>query len=648
MISVNNLSIHFTGDYLFEHVSFVIGDHDKIGLVGKNGAGKTTLLNILSKQLEPQSGTIVYTAGHRVGYLRQEMQIFSTKTIWEEASTAFAELNEIERKINQLTQQIADSTDYESEDYNSKINSLEELNRRAVYLGAGSMNAELEKVLLGLGFKKEDFARKVSEFSSGWQMRLELAKILLRKTEILLLDEPTNHLDIESIQWLENFLKNYFGAVIMVSHDRVFLDNVCQRTIEITLGHIEDYNCSYSDYVTRRAERIEHQKQVFDNQQKEIAEIESFIERFRYKATKAKQVQSRLKLLEKMDVVQVDETDNSQIHFLFPKAPPCSRVVFDIKDMSMGYEPDKILLHNLDFTILKGEKIAFVGRNGEGKTTLVKLLRQELHPNSGTIEVSNMVKVGYFAQDHNRLLNPQKTVFETIDDVATGDMRLKIRAILGAFLFSNDDMDKKVAVLSGGEKSRLVIAKLLLEPYNVLILDEPTNHLDMRSKDVLKNALLHYDGTLIVVSHDRDFLQGLTDKVIEVRDGGIKEYIGDIQYYLEKRNMTTLQAEAVKNKEMAKPDTGPTEQKRSWQEQKQKESNIRKLAKKIEEVEATISAKEDLMKEISEKLTQHERYAKEIASGELYQNYQSAQEQLNAAMEEWEQLSEQMILLTQE
>ena len=646
MIHISNLSVHFTGIYLFENVSFVIGDNDKIGLVGKNGAGKTTLLNVLARQIEPQSGSIVYTAGYKLGYLPQEMPLKGTRTIWEEVMDAFVELRAIEQEIARLTAQIAENTDYESEAYIQTLGKIEDLNQQAMYLGASNVTSESERVLMGLGFSRSDFTRSITEFSSGWQMRVELAKILLRKTEILLLDEPTNHLDIESIQWLENFLQSYGGSLVLVSHDRAFLDNVCKRTIEITLGHIEDYNCNYSAYVARRAERIEHQKQVYDNQQKEIAEIENFIERFRYKATKAKQVQSRVKLLEKMDVVQVDETDTSKIRFFFPPAPKCDKVVFEAIGLQKAYGTHKVL-NGIDFAILRGEKVAFVGRNGEGKTTLVRILQGELPPTGGILNRGSMVKIGYFAQNHNQLLDLNKTVFQTIDDVAAGDMRTKVRSILGSFLFNNEDIEKQVSVLSGGEKSRLVLAKLLLEPYNVLILDEPTNHLDMQSKDILKNALLRYDGALIIVSHDRDFLSGLTDKVYEFNNGKLKEYLGDIQYYLDKKQWSPS---AAAGNMPAPVNAAPekTQVKISWEEQKQKDSKIRKLAKKIEELELTIADKEETIKQVSAKLSNHEQYAREIASGTLYQDYQTAQQQLDAAMAEWEQLSEQMMALSRE
>ncbi|MDR0368118.1 MAG: ABC-F family ATP-binding cassette domain-containing protein [Bacteroidales bacterium] len=639
LITVNNLSIHFTGVDLFNKVNFVTADNDRVGLVGKNGAGKTTLLNILAGKILPETGNVVISADYRIGYLPQEMPVNTDKTVWQETMTAFVEIRNVEKQLEIVNRQIAERTDYQSQAYKKLLEQLADLNHQYTYLDVGNVNADAERVLCGLGFKKTDFERNMSEFSSGWQMRVELAKILLRKTEIILLDEPTNHLDIESIQWLESFLQSYTGSVIMVSHDRMFLDKVCKRTIEITCGSIADYHCNYSEYVHRRLERIEHQKAVYENQQKEIADTEKFIERFRYKANKAKQVQSRIKLLEKMDIVEVDDIDTSRIHFLFAPAPPVDRVVFEANNLSKSYTA-KPVLRQLNFVIQRKEKIAFVGRNGEGKTTLIRLLHQELQPTAGTLSIGQMVKAGYYAQNQNTLLDPKKTVFETIDDIAVGDIRPKVRGILGSFLFDNDDIEKKVSVLSGGEKARLALAKLLLNPYNVLILDEPTNHLDMQSKDVLKNALLHYDGTLILVSHDRDFLQGLTDKVFEFKDGTVKEYIGDIQYYIDKRRLESLHSleikqpsTSVKNKEQS------GEKKLSWEEQKQKESQLRKLERQIEKQEQLISQLENELNDLNTKLSDVVRYKEQISSGELFKQYQEKQALLEEATGLWEAFS---------
>ena len=654
MISVNNLSVYFSGIPLFKELQFVIGDHERVGLVGKNGVGKTTLLRIVSRELEPESGEMVITKGFRIGYLPQEMKIESGKTVWEKAGEAFEEIRQIDAEIDRLNQLLSESENAHSSDYFLWLDKLQQLNDRRQYLGASRMDQDLEHVLTGLGFSPEDFNRPVSQFSSGWQMRIELAKILLRRTEIILLDEPTNHLDIESIQWLENFLQHYPGCLVMVSHDRQFLNNICQRTLEITLGHIEDYKCNYNTYVERRLERIAHQQKVFENQQKEINDIEAFIERFRYKATKAKQVQSRIKMLEKMERVQVDELDTSHIHFLFPPAPKCNRVVFEAEALSQGYEAGKNVLENINLVIENREKVAFIGKNGEGKSTMMKLLMGELRPNAGKLSVGDMVKIGYYAQNQNQKLDPSRTVFQTLDDIAVGEVRTKVRGILGSFLFDSDDLEKKVSVLSGGEKARLALAKLLLEPYNVLLLDEPTNHLDMTSKDVLKNALLRYDGTLVIVSHDRDFLQGLTDKVFEFGNKQVRLHLGDIQEYLEEKkkreggtsSINATPAGAVTNDTSSNEtaDGGTTadnnataDGKSKWEEQKRKESLIRKAERQIGKIEQSIQAKEKEMSDCNELLSQPDADSAKMDS--LYKHYQQLQEELETLMSEWEKVS---------
>ncbi|MBO4402681.1 MAG: ABC-F family ATP-binding cassette domain-containing protein [Bacteroidales bacterium] len=637
MISVNHLSVIFSGITLFDDLQFVIGDHERVGLVGKNGVGKTTLLRILTHELEPESGEIVVTKGFRIGYLPQEMKIQSDKTVWEKAYEAFDEIRTIDSQIEKINIELAEREDYTTEAYTQLVEKLHTLNTRRQYLGASHIEQEMEQVLMGLGFEKNDFQRPVTSFSSGWQMRIELAKILLRKTEIILLDEPTNHLDIESIQWLENFLQRYQGSLIMVSHDRQFLNNICQRTIEITLGHIEDYKCNYNTYVERRLERIAHQQKVFENQQKEINDIEAFIERFRYKATKAKQVQSRIKMLEKMDRVQVDELDTSHIHFLFPPAPKCNRVVFEAVDLCQAYEPGKPVLDKINLVIENREKVAFIGRNGEGKSTMMKLLMQEIRPYAGQLRIGDMVRIGYYAQNQNQKLDPTRTVFQTLDDIAVGDIRTKVRGILGSFLFDTDDLEKKVSVLSGGEKARLALAKLLLEPYNVLLLDEPTNHLDMTSKDVLKNALLHYDGTLVIVSHDRDFLQGLTDKVFEFSHRQVKLHLGDIQEYLEERKRTESALNETSGNVSETPQNKATANKVSWEEQKRKESLIRKTERRITQLEQEIQAKEKELSDYNEQLSNPNADPAKMDS--LYKNYQQLQTDLEHLMQEWEEAS---------
>lgn len=547
MISINQLSVSFTGKTLFDNVSFIIKDKDRIGLTGKNGAGKSTLLKILAGWQEPDTGQIVVTSGHEIGYLPQEMIPDSTRTVMDETLTAFSKTNALEKEIEAINIQLSERTDYESESYHKLIERLSEANERFHLIGGSDRMGMAEKVLSGLGFKRSDFSRPITEFSSGWQMRVELAKILLRNPDVMLLDEPTNHLDIESIGWLEEFLQTYRGAVVLVSHDRKFLDHVTTRTVEIVLGRIEDYNVPYSEYVIQRAERREIQQAAYDNQQKEIENIERFIERFRYKATKARQAQSRIKMLEKMDRIEVDQTDNSAIAFRFPPAPHCGKIVIRAHDIGKCYGEKRIFSH-FDFTLEKGEKVALVGRNGEGKSTFSKIVMGELPEHEGTMEIGAGVRIGYFAQNQAALLDGNRTVFQTIDDIAVGEVRTRIRNILGCFLFSGEDIEKKVKVLSGGEKGRLALAKLLLEPVNLLVLDEPTNHLDMRSKDILKMALLQYDGSLIVVSHDRDFLEGLTTKTYEFRDGKVKPHLGDVSTFLADRKMERLQELERKDK----------------------------------------------------------------------------------------------------
>ncbi|MCM1168653.1 MAG: ABC-F family ATP-binding cassette domain-containing protein [Bacteroides sp.] len=602
MISINSLSVSFSGKTLFDNVSFIIKDKDRIGLTGKNGAGKSTLLKILSRHQASDTGSIVLTSGHEVGYLPQEMIPDSTKTVMDETLTAFDKTNELEREIENLNTQLAERTDYESAEYHKLIERLSEANERFHLIGGSDRMGMAEKVLMGLGFKRSDFTHSITEFSSGWQMRVELAKILLRNPDVMLLDEPTNHLDIESISWLEDFLQGYRGAVVLVSHDRKFLDKVTTRTIEIVLGKIEDYNVPYSQYVEQRAERRQIQQNAYDNQQKEIENIERFIERFRYKATKARQAQSRLKMLDKMERVEVDQTDNTAISFRFPPAPHCGKIVLRAQDAGKRYGEKQIFSH-FDFVLEKGEKVALVGRNGEGKSTFSKMVVGDITEHDGTVELGAGVKIGYFAQNQAALLDGNKTVFETIDDIAVGEVRTRIRNILGCFLFSGEDIEKKVKVLSGGEKGRLALAKLLLEPVNLLVLDEPTNHLDMRSKDILKMALLQYDGSLIVVSHDRDFLEGLTTKTYEFRDGKVKPHIGDVSVFLSDRKMERLQEleksagksggkPVEKAKAQAAVPTPKIDAAAERERKKQREREQRKIATAIEKLEAEITALE--------------------------------------------------------
>ena len=637
MISVNKLSIHFTGTDLFNDVSFIINDKDRIGLVGKNGAGKSTLLKILAKQQEPEKGDIVMTTDQTVGYLPQEMVPDSKKSVFDEALTAFIEALHLEEQIKKLTNSISTRTDYESNSYLDLLHKLTDADERFRLIGGNTMQADTEKILLGLGFMKEDFLRPLTEFSSGWQMRVELAKILLRKPDTILLDEPTNHLDIESIQWLEGFLINYQGAVVLVSHDRAFLDNVTTRTIEITLGKINDYKASYSDYVIQRAERRESQMNAFNNQQKGIDDIEKFIDRFRYKSTKSRQVQSRIKLLEKMDIIEVDGIDKSAIHFKFPPAPHSGKVVVEANDLTKKYD-EKIILNKINFAVNKGEKIAFVGKNGEGKTTLSRIIVGDL-PYQGECKLGHQVIIGYFAQNQAAMLDGEKTVFETIDDVAVGEIRPKIRAILGGFLFGAEEIDKKAKVLSGGEKSRLALAKLLLTPVNLLVLDEPTNHLDMQSKDILKNALLQFEGTLIVVSHDRDFLQGLTDKVYEFKKRHIREYIGDVYDFLESRKLEELKQLEINNKNnTSSKNTIGTDNKINWEKKRENEKEKRKITSQIERCEKDITNLETELSNFDDVLMNPSKYKDEFKKDDIYVKYNDIKRKLEKQMSLWEEL----------
>ena len=614
------------------------GDKDRIGLVGKNGAGKSTLLKIIHRQLEPESGTITITSGFKTGYLPQEITANYTKSVKEEAMLAFVEQKRLEKKIEQTTQLLTHRTDYDSEEYSELAQQLSDATELFQQLGGHTMEGDAERVLTGLGFKPNDFSRPLSEFSSGWQMRVNLAKILLLNPEIILLDEPTNHLDIESIQWLEEYLSTYYGCLILVSHDRAFLDRVTNRTIEITFGTIQDYKCSYSDYVQQRLERIESQQNAFENQQKQMADIERFIERFRYKANKAKQVQSRIKLLDKMDKVEVESIDKSSIFFRFPPAPHSGRVTVEAQSLSLGYGSLNVL-NQVDFHLERGERVAFVGKNGEGKSTMVKSIVSELTPQSGSVNLGHQVVIGYYAQNQALLLNPEKTVFETIDEIAVGDIRPKIRTILGSFLFSSEDTEKKVKVLSGGEKSRLALAKLLLSPFNLLILDEPTNHLDMQSKDVLKNALLQYEGSMILVSHDRDFLQGLTEKVIEFKDKQIKTYIGDVYDFLDSKKIETLNDLQRQNKAIASNQKlSPSTNKENREKKKEEEAKLRKIQNRLSKLEREIAELNEKLQAIELQLANPEEHLDAAASANIYQQYEDLRRQITEKEEEWMEL----------
>ena len=640
MISINNLSVQFTGTNLFDNVTFNINDRDRIGLVGKNGAGKSTLLKIIAGLQQPETGTIIVAKDQTIGYLPQEMIPNSNRTIIDEALTAFEQIDTLEAELQKLTNEITNRTDYDSKEYELLLNRHHDVNEHILMLGGNNRQEQTEKILLGLGFIHTDFARPITEFSGGWQMRVELAKILLKHPDFILLDEPTNHLDIESIQWLENFLSTYTGAVILVSHDRTFLDNITKRTIEITAGKIYDYKANYSEYVVLMEERRSSQMSALTNQQREIAQIQSFIERFRYKATKAKQVQSRIKMLEKMDKVSIDEVSTESIHFQFPPAPHSGKVVVEAEHLCKAYG-EKQILNDLNFIIPKGSKTAFVGKNGEGKSTLAKIIIGEIDDYSGMFKLGHQVSIGYFAQNQAALLDGEKTVFDTIDQIAVGDIRPKIRNILGSFLFDEEAIDKKVKVLSGGEKARLALAKLLLTPCNLLILDEPTNHLDMNSKDILKNALLQYTGTLIVVSHDRDFLQGLTDSLYEFRNRAIKEFKGDIFEFLEYRKIENLKALEVEKKTVTEKATATVSQnKLNYEQAKQHERELRKLRNNVEKIEKEI---EETEKEIAQKDELLSADPQSIASDtNFYSDYENLKAKLDTLMEEWEKATETM------
>lgn len=635
MISINNLSVQFTGVNLFDNVTFNINDRDRIGLVGKNGAGKSTLLKILCGIQEPETGNIVIASGQTVGYLPQELVPESVGTVMEETLHAFEQIDVLENLQEKLTAEVAERTDYESDEYARLLSRLHDVTEQITVLGGNNRRELSEKILLGLGFRHSDFDRLVAEFSGGWQMRVELAKLLLKRPDFLLLDEPTNHLDIESIQWLENYLSTYTGAVVLVSHDRTFLDNITTRTIEITAGKIYDYKASYSEYVVLMQQRRASQMAQLTNQQRQVAQIEAFIERFRYKATKSKQVQSRIKMLEKMETVAVDEVSTESIHFQFPPAPHSGKIVLEATKLGKAYGDNQVF-DNVEYLVTSGSRLAFVGRNGEGKSTMAKIIVGEINDYSGTFKIGHQVVVGYYAQNQAAMLDGEKTVFQTIDDAAVGDIRPKIRNILGSFLFDSEDLDKKVKVLSGGEKARLALAKLLLTPCNLLVLDEPTNHLDMDSKDILKNALLQYSGTLIVVSHDRDFLQGLTDTLFEFRDGGVHEFKGDIFEFLDYRKMEHLKDLEQKNKSAAggvKPQT-ISQNKLNYQQSKERERELRKLRGNVERIEQEIMSIEE---QIADKESVLSSGADVSTDANFYADYQKLKDRLEERMSAWEE-----------
>ena len=631
--------MEFGATPLFQDVSYVINDKDRIALVGKNGAGKSTMLKIIAGLQQPTSGTVAVSGGSTIGYLPQVMVLSDEHTVREEAEQAFSHISQMQERLDRMNQELADRTDYDSESYMALVEKFTHESERFQMMGGMNYQAELERTLMGLGFAREDFDRPTREFSGGWRMRIELAKLLLRRPDVLLLDEPTNHLDIESIQWLENFLATKANAVVLVSHDRAFINNVTNRTLEISCGRVFDYKVKYDEYVRLRAERREQQLRAYENQQKEIADIKEFIERFRYKPTKAVQVQSRIKQLEKMVPIEVDEVDNSALRLKFPPALRSGDYPLICEGVRKAYG-EHVVFHDVDLTIKRGEKVAFVGKNGEGKSTLVKCIMGEI-PFEGNLKLGHNVQIGYFAQNQAQLLDGELTVFDTIDRVAKGDIRLKIRDILGAFMFGGEASEKKVKVLSGGERSRLAMIKLLLEPVNFLILDEPTNHLDMRSKDVLKDAIRDFDGTVVVVSHDREFLDGLVSKVYEFGGGVVKEHLGGIYDFLQRKNIESLN-------DLQKPSlstsstmvssveekTGPSNR-LSYEQQKEQQKKVRRLEKAVEQCEARIGELEAAVKMLEDQLATPEG----AADVSIYERHGALKKQLDEAVNAWEEAS---------
>lgn len=642
MISINSLTVAYGGFVLLNDINFHISENDKIGLVGKNGAGKSTILKLICGLQNPTNGKVAVPNDMKIGYLPQIMEHHKGRTVIDEAMTAFADMFALEDELEKITAELAERQDYESDEYQNLIIKMNEVNDRLAYTRSDNPQVQAERTLLGLGFKYEELTRNTETFSQGWNMRIELAKILLSKPDVLLLDEPTNHLDIESIEWLEGYLKDYKGSLVLISHDRKFLDNVTNRTVEIMVGRIHDYKVPYSKYLELRKERLEQQRAAFENQQRMIEKTEEFIEKFRYKPTKSNQVQSRVKQLEKLERIEVDIEDRSALAVKFPPAPRSGDIAYKAVDLKVGYGT-KVVFEGAQIEVRRGEKVALVGRNGEGKTTLMRVIMNELDPMAGESKVGYNVNIGYYAQNQEDILDKEDTVFGTLDRIAVGDIRLKLRDILGAFLFKGEDIDKKVAVLSGGERARLAMAKLILKPYNLLALDEPTNHMDIRSKDILKQALKAYDGTLVIVSHDRDFLDGLVDKLYEFRDGKVKEHLGGVQEFLERRKLENLSelerhykpveakpVEVVQKKEEAKQE---------YQAKKFVSKEERKIRNRISFLEKGIESIENTMAEIEAKLTSPGE-GDDIM--ELTRAYLENKRELDFKMEEWEKLNEQL------
>ena len=642
MISINNLTVAYGGFTLLNEINFHISENDKIGLVGKNGAGKSTILKLICGFQSPTSGKVAVPNGVKIGYLPQIMEHHKGRSVIDEAMTAFADMFALEAELESISLELSQREDYESQEYHDLIIRMNEVNDRLLYTRSDNPQVQAERTLIGLGFKYEELSRPTETFSQGWNMRIELAKILLSSPDVLLLDEPTNHLDIESIEWLEGYLKEYRGSLVLISHDRKFLDNVTNRTVEIMVGRIHDYKVPYSKYLELRKERLEQQRAAFENQQRMIEKTEEFIEKFRYKPTKSNQVQSRVKQLEKLERIEVDLEDKSALSVKFPPAPRSGDIAYKGVDLKVGYG-SKVVFEDAVIEVRRGEKVALVGRNGEGKTTLMRVIMKELDPMDGDSKIGHNVNIGYYAQNQEDILDKEDTVFGTLDRIAVGDIRLKLRDILGAFLFKGEDIDKKVAVLSGGERARLAMAKLMLKPYNLLALDEPTNHMDIRSKDILKQALKAYDGTLIIVSHDRDFLDGLVDKLYEFRDGKVKEHLGGVQDFLERRKLENLSelerhykpveekpAEVIQKKEEAKQE---------YQAQKYVSKEEKKIRNRISFLEKGIEQIETKMKEIEEVLMNPGPNDDVM---DLTRAYLEQKRELDFKMEEWEKLNESL------
>ena len=643
MISINSLTVAYGGFVLLNDINFHISESDKIGLVGKNGAGKSTILKLICGIQNPTNGKVAVPNDVKIGYLPQIMEHHRGRTVIDEAMTAFADMFALEDELEKISLELAERQDYESKEYHDLIVRMNEVNDRLAYTRSDNPRVQAERTLMGLGFKYDELSRNTETFSQGWNMRIELAKILLSKPDVLLLDEPTNHLDIESIEWLEGYLKDYRGSLVLISHDRKFLDNVTNRTVEIMLGRIHDYKVPYSKYLELRKERLEQQRAAFENQQRMIEKTEEFIERFRYKPTKSNQVQSRVKQLEKLERIEVDLEDKSALAVKFPPAPRSGDIAYKAVDMRVGYGA-KVVFDDAQIEVRRGEKVALVGRNGEGKTTLMRVIMNELDPMAGESRIGYNVSIGYYAQNQEDILDKEDTVFGTLDRIAVGDIRLKLRDILGAFLFKGEDIDKKVAVLSGGERARLAMAKLILKPYNLLALDEPTNHMDIRSKDILKQALKSYDGTLIIVSHDRDFLDGLVDKLYEFRDGKVKEHLGGVQEFLERRKLENLSELERHNKPVAEEKPAEVVQKK--EEAKQEYQAKKFVSKEERKIRNRISFLEKGIESIETKMAEIEAVLTNPGEGddimELTRAYLENKRELDFKMEEWEKLNEQL------